>query len=152
VRRVVAGAQGKTLLYGGGGGNVAVQLQMSLAYRDNSLRFEYAAASLEDPLRNQYQSMLEGFDKDWSAWTQETRRDYTNLPPGKYRFRVKAMDSLGQSGAEAVYRLEILPPWYRAWWAYGAYALLFALAATGARRQLIDREREKSRRRTKELE
>jgi signal transduction histidine kinase/CheY-like chemotaxis protein/ligand-binding sensor domain-containing protein len=151
VRRVIAGEQGKMLLYGGAGDMAALN-HSSLAYQDNSLRFEYAAGSLEDPGRNQYQTMLEGFDHDWSAWTRETRRDYTNLPPGKYRFRLKAMDSLGHPGAEAEYRLEILPPWYRTWWAYGAYALLFALAVASARRQLISREREKSRRHTKELE
>ncbi|MGE0130550.1 MAG: response regulator [Blastocatellales bacterium] len=151
VRRVTAGEQGKMLLYGG----AAAQSQASLAYRDNSLRFEYAAGSLEDPAMNQYQSMLEGFDHDWSAWTREARRDYTNLPPGKYRFRVKAMNSLGQMGAEAEYRLEILPPWYRTWWAYVFYALLLAavIFATDRfqRRRVLTREREKSKLREAQL-
>jgi signal transduction histidine kinase/DNA-binding response OmpR family regulator len=152
VRRVTAGEQGKSLLYGGGGSEAATQLLTPLAYRDNSLRFEYAAASLEDPGRNQYQTMLAGFDHDWSAWTRETRRDYTNLPPGQYRFRVKALNALGQAGTEAEYRLTILPPWYRTWWAYGVYALLFVLAAAGSRHWLVKHEREKARRHREELE
>ncbi|MBI1764446.1 MAG: GAF domain-containing protein [Acidobacteria bacterium] len=148
VRRVTAGEQAKTLLYAGGGGNAAAQGVSPVAYGENSLRFEYAAASLEDPTRNQFQTMLEGFDRDWSAWTLETRRDYTNLPPGSYRFRVKALNALGQAGTEAEYRLTILPPWYRTWWAYCAYAL--ALAGLGyavtrlIRRRVVAREREKS--------
>lgn len=150
VRRVTAGEQSQTLLYGGS--EAAAQPERSLAYRDNALRFEYAAASLEDPTRNQYQTMLVGFDHDWSAWTHETRRDYTNLPPGSYRFRVKALNALGQAGTEAEYRLTILPPWYRTWWAYGAYALLLGLAAYGSRHWAVGHEREKSRRNREELE
>ncbi len=148
LRRVTAGAQGKTLLYSGGGGSAAVQSLSPLLYRDNSLRFEYAAANFEDPARNQYQTMLEGFDKDWSAWTVETRRDYTNLPPGSYSFRVRARNALGQEGAEAEYRLTILPPWYRTWLAYGLYALLLVAAGVVTdrlmRRRVEAREREKS--------
>jgi signal transduction histidine kinase len=155
VRRVTAGEGEKTVLYVGGGGDAAAQRLSPLAYRDNSLRFEYAAASLEDPGRNQYQTMLEGFDHDWSAWTLETRRDYTNLPPGQYRFRVKALNALGQAGTEAEYRLEILPPWYRTWWAYAVYALLLAAAIYAATRLLrwrvVAREREKSALREAEL-
>ncbi|HEX5690381.1 MAG TPA: triple tyrosine motif-containing protein, partial [Roseiflexaceae bacterium] len=147
VRRVTAGEQAKTLLYGGGGGEAAQRI-LPVAYGDNSLRFEYAAASLEDPTRNQYQTMLEGFDHDWSAWTTETRRDYTNLPPGTYRFRVKALSALGQASTEGEYRLTILPPWYRTWWAYALYALLLAAAIYAAtrllRRRIVAREREKS--------
>ncbi|MBL8191933.1 MAG: response regulator [Acidobacteria bacterium] len=151
VRRVTAG-ESATLLYGGGGGEASIQMNSPVPYADNTLRFEYAVASLEDPTRNQYQTMLEGFDHDWSAWTHETRRDYTNLPPGDYRFRVKSLNALGQAGTEAEYRLTVLPPWYRTWWAYGAYVLLLGFAAYGSRHWLVAHEREKARRQKAELE
>jgi signal transduction histidine kinase/ligand-binding sensor domain-containing protein len=128
LRRVTAGDRDRTVLYAGGGGD-ALRTQPAIAFKANALRFEYTAASFENPSKNQFQTILEGFDDDWSAWTTETRRDYTNLPPGKYRFRVRAMNALMQPGsAEAEYRFEILPPWHRTWWAYGLYALLLALA------------------------
>jgi signal transduction histidine kinase len=128
LRRVTAGDRDRTVLYNGGGGD-ALQAQPAIAFRANALRFEYTAASFEDPSKNQFQSMLEGFDEDWSAWTTETRRDYTNLPPGQYRFRVRAMNALMQPGsAEAEYRFVILPPWYRTWWAFGIYLLLLGSA------------------------
>ena len=145
IRRVVAGDTDKSVLYSGGGGR-ALQQRTEIPYRANAVRLEFAAASLEDPARNQFKSMLEGFDTNWSAWTTETRRDYTNLPPGKYTFRVKALNSrLIESTEDGVYHFEILPPWYRTWWAYGGYMLLLAGAAFGSdrlmRHRLIAKER-----------
>ena len=32
---------------------------------------------------------LDGFEREWSAWTHEVPRDYTNLAFGDYRFRVR---------------------------------------------------------------
>ena len=144
VRRVTAGQLEKKLVYGGAG----PALGQPIPFDGNALRFEYAAASFEDPTANQFQTKLEGFDKAWSDWTFETRRDYTNLPPGKFRFVVRARNLLLQDSTEADFRLQILPPWYRAWWAYGLYLLTFAGGVFAVdrvmRRRLIARERARS--------
>jgi hypothetical protein len=131
VRRATAGDKEKRTLYEGAG---APQKPSEILYRNNAIRLEFAATSLDVPLKNEFQSKLEGFDPDWSDWSTETRRDYTNLPPGGYRFRVRSKDILWQEGGEADYRFKILPPWYRTWWAYGLYALLLAGAIYAAGR------------------
>jgi hypothetical protein len=69
LRRVTSGEADKKTLYGGGG--EAFQTEPSIPYKANALRFEYAATSFENPSKNQFQSKLEGFDDDWSAWTTE---------------------------------------------------------------------------------
>jgi diguanylate cyclase (GGDEF)-like protein len=89
-----------------------------LPYKENALSFEFAAAFYEKPGTTQFQYFLEGFDMDWSEWTLNTSKEYTNLPEGKYSFRVRAKNLYGTMGREAVYSLRILPPWYRTWWAY----------------------------------
>ncbi|MEO8658237.1 MAG: ATP-binding protein [Bryobacteraceae bacterium] len=153
LRQVVAGDKEKRVWYAGG--DASNRIETIITYKDNNVRFEYAIASYDDPSRNQFQSKLEGFDSDWSAWTAETRRDYTNLPPGKFRFRVRAKDIRELEAREAEYRLKILPPWYRTWWAYGVYLLLLGACFFGAdrvmRKRLIAREREKSTLREAEL-
>ncbi len=73
--------------------------------------------------------MLEGVDRDWSAWSTESHRDFTNLGFGRYRFRVRGRNVAGQISGEASYAFTILPPWHRTWWAYAAYLLLLALGA-----------------------
>ncbi|MCB0620678.1 MAG: response regulator [Saprospiraceae bacterium] len=116
-------AQGDSLLYGGAG--VSPQLP-ELDFALNSLRFRYAAPSYDDESANEYQYWLEGYDQGWSDWTQETYKDYTGLPPGNYRFRVRARNIYGMIGEEAVGEIAILPPFYRTWAAYFVYALLLA--------------------------
>ena len=89
-----------------------------LPYRENALSFKFAAAFYEKPGTTQFQYLLEGFDNEWSDWTDKTDKEYTNLPEGRYRFRVRARNIYGTLGREAIYSLRILPPWFRTIWAY----------------------------------
>ena len=76
--------------YGGAAARGEAPAMPRLGPRDNALRFEFASTELRRaPRRRSIRSMLEGFDPNWSAWTAESRRDYTNLPPGTFRFRVQ---------------------------------------------------------------
>jgi len=132
VRRVSVG--GDSVIFGGatltGDGNLAPVLD----YSKNSLRFEFSASSYEEIARNQFQTFLEGFNKSrptGSAWSEETAKDYTNLPPGHYRFRVRARNVYAHESSEAVYAFKILPPWYRTWWAYLSYVLAAGAVVLG---------------------
>ncbi|MCX6556738.1 MAG: PAS domain S-box protein [Candidatus Aminicenantes bacterium] len=94
-----------------------------LPFRQKALSFEFAATFYEKPGSMQFQYLLEGFDREWSDWTGETRKEYSYLPEGSYRFHVRAKNIYGTLGREAVYSLRILPPWYRTWWAYGLWMI-----------------------------
>ena len=114
----------------------------------NSLRFEFALPSHIDESATEYQSRLDGFDTDWSAWTREGQRDYTNLGFGNYRFRVRARGVTGAVSDEAAYAFTILPPWYRTWLAYGGYIMLGVLVLSVVTRltrlRVTARERERA--------
>ena len=98
----------------------------SISYNNNTLRFEYAAPFFEQESRTQYQTWLEGFEPSWSDLDVNYYKEYTNLSPGKYTFHVRAVNVFHKQSDEAVYSFEILPPWYRTWWAYALYALAAA--------------------------
>ena len=105
----------------------------TLDYAKNALRFEIAAPAFGvQPSR--FQVLLEGVDTEWSPWSTEAYRDYTNIHEGTYTFRVRAMNEFGSVSRQGIYSLRILPPWYRTWWAYMAYALFGALAFFGVSR------------------
>ncbi len=81
------------------------------------LRFEVASSSLDDPSRNRFRFRLDGQDSDWSPWTAEPRKDFTNLGAGLYRFRVETRDVYGRVGKEAGFSFAVSTPWYRKAWA-----------------------------------
>ncbi len=99
-------------------------LKPILPYSKNSMVFHYAAQPGEDESFMRYSYFLEGNDKDWSEWTPETKKEYTNLHERKYLFRVKARNIYDQESIEANYEFTILAPWYRKWWAYMLYVLI----------------------------
>jgi len=106
-------------------------LKPVLKYNDNHLVFHYSAPCYIKEKANLYSYKLEGFDKRWSNWTSETKKEYTNIPEGNYVFRVIAKNIFGTESREARYEFSILPPWYRTYWAYGVYLILTVLAVWG---------------------
>ena len=108
-----------SLLFGGYGKNTTP----SLAFDDNEISFLYSSASFYEESKTQYQYILQGFDDDWSSWTTETQKDYTNIPVGEFEFRVRSKNILNEIGKEDVFAFTILPPWYRTWWMYLLYGV-----------------------------
>ncbi|MDO8943305.1 MAG: two-component regulator propeller domain-containing protein, partial [Desulfobacterales bacterium] len=81
------------------------------------LIFDFVALHFADPARNAYRFRLEGFDDDWRDAGASREVTYTNLPPGRYTFRVKAVTSRGVwSEEDATYRFTIAKPYYRTPW------------------------------------
>jgi serine phosphatase RsbU (regulator of sigma subunit) len=92
-----------------------------LIYKNNNINFEFAALSFDNEKENVYSYYLEGFDNNWSEWTTESKKNYTNLNEGTYTFHIKSKNVYGKEGEEDTYTFTILPPWYRTGWAYLGY-------------------------------
>ena len=120
IRRVTV--NGDSAVWGGN----ELQSAPVLQYEMHSMRFAFTAPSYDAPEGSMFQVLLEGYDRDWSSWTGETRKDYTGLPEGGYTFRVRGRNVYGETGREASFAFSILPPWYRMWWAYLVYTMLAA--------------------------
>ncbi len=76
-------------------------------YPDHNLRFAFAAPRYDAPEGTHYRVRLDGLDDDWSAWTHETDKDYTNLWEGRYVFRVQARDVYGFVSREDTFTFRI---------------------------------------------
>ncbi|MEO5984122.1 MAG: two-component regulator propeller domain-containing protein, partial [Ferruginibacter sp.] len=102
------------------------QNKIELAYNENRISFQYMGIHYANPRLNQYEYRLEGYDKDWIKAGRQRTATYTNLSPGTYTFYVKAANSDGLwSKNIAEIKVVIHPPWWKTWWAYIIYALLF---------------------------
>jgi signal transduction histidine kinase/DNA-binding NarL/FixJ family response regulator len=117
-----------------------------LSYRRRNIGFRCAASFFEKESATRYRYFLAGYDHQWSGWTSETRRHYTNLDAGRYTFRVQARNIYGDISREDAFSFRVLSPWYRTWWAYCLYAagllFLFYQALKWRSRQLV-REKER---------
>ena len=135
------------------------QRSAEIEYGRRDLTFEYVALHYSHPSDNRYLYRLDRYDAGWQGPVAERSIRYTNLAPGPYTFRVKALSSHGvPSDEEAVFSFVIRPPFYATWWfrALAGLGLLLTLAgAYGLRvRQLRRRQEElegQVARRTEEL-
>ena len=91
-----------------------------------SIKVDFSATFYENLEHNRYSYMLEGYDNNWSSWSERTTKEYTSLSPGEYTFMIKARNVYGRESAVSQFHFEILPPWYLTHWAYIMYGLLFA--------------------------
>ena len=99
---------------------------VSLRYDENSLRFVYSANSYMDERQTKYQTLLDGFETNWSSWSSENRKEFTNLDPGTYTFRLRAKNALNVISAEETIIIRISPPWWGTWW-FRAFIMIFFL-------------------------
>jgi signal transduction histidine kinase/class 3 adenylate cyclase/streptogramin lyase len=111
---------------------ISEKREIKLSYKDNILSFEFAALSYRNSFKNQYAYKLESFNDNWIQLGTERKVTFTNLDPGKYTLRVKGSNNDGVWNEEgASLKITITPPWWKTWWAYGFYVLMFAGAVFG---------------------
>ncbi len=96
-------------------------------YAQNSLTFEFTATFFETEAPNQFCYYLEGFDAEWSDWALSNKKEYTNLPAGKYIFHVKSRNIFGTESSETSFRFIIKTPFYRTILAYTLYIIALVL-------------------------
>lgn len=122
-----------------------------LPYEVTDIHFEFSSPRLKDQTRVQYSYFLEGLDDRWSDWTEAPQKDYAQLYPGRYTFRVKARSMLGELAPEARYSFIILPVWYLTNWAIALY-LVVLVSALYASRKLVKRKIKKEKNKTRHEE
>jgi signal transduction histidine kinase/ligand-binding sensor domain-containing protein/ActR/RegA family two-component response regulator len=111
---------------------IAITPKTPLPPGDGDLEFHYTALSLVNPDRVRFKYQLEGFDRDWVDADTSRVAHYTNIPPGAYRFRVKACNNDGvwnETGASFEFFLE--PFFYQTGLFYVLCGLAAVLAAFG---------------------
>jgi ligand-binding sensor domain-containing protein/signal transduction histidine kinase len=126
------------------------QKEMVLHHRQNTFSFDLAVIDYTNPRENRLIYYLEDYDNSWHSCGLDQSAYYFNVPPGKYIFRVKAVNSLG-AWSEKKMDVIVLPPWWRTWWAYTLYAVLIIAALWGLnrlqRQRILEAEKERSQKR-----
>jgi ligand-binding sensor domain-containing protein/signal transduction histidine kinase len=102
------------------------------------LQIEYSAIRLRSQERIRFRYMLENFDHDWTEPLNSRVANYTNLPPGEYRFRVQAFEmNMPDKATQASLGIDWRPHIYRTGWFLGlCSAVLLALVLSAYRFRL----------------
>ncbi|MEP7267848.1 MAG: two-component regulator propeller domain-containing protein, partial [Saprospiraceae bacterium] len=96
-----------------------------LKHYQNSVGFSYSNKNITGRDKMGYSYFLEGKDTSWSKPSLvNNSRNYYNLTPGKYTFKVISHGANGTWSLPAEYQFSILPPWWQTWWAYLSYLIL----------------------------
>ena len=96
---------------------------LKLPYDNNFLTFTYVGVASNFEKKVRYQYMLEGLDENWSLLTQRTEISYANLGPGKYNFKVRAVNADGYWSPETNFEFVIMFPLWLRWWAFVVYVI-----------------------------
>ena len=113
---------------------------MRLPARTRDLQIDYTALSLTAPEKVHFKYKLEGQDPDWREVVNDRQVQYSNLPPGPYRFRVIACNNSGVWNEQGdALEFSIAPAYYQTNW-FRALCAVLVLALVWAIYQIRVRQ------------
>lgn len=95
--------------------------KIKLSHNDNSFAVEFSTLELDRPESVRFIYSLD--NENWETLPHGLNRvNFSNINPGVYTLRVKAVDNGIESDVTTL-TIDISPVWYRSWWAMLLYAL-----------------------------
>ncbi len=92
-----------------------------------NIEFNYAGLAYYLPTRLRFRYMLEGYDRNWIEAGTRREAFYTNLPPGRFRFRVTACNADNVCTEEgSIVAFSLAPHFYQRIWFWPLIALAVA--------------------------
>ncbi len=115
--------------------DMAERVELPADYISFTIGFAALNARIQEHVHYRY--CLEGYDKGWIAGSGAHSATYSNVPHGRYTFRVKAcVGGDLESSAEISKTIVIRPPLWLSWWAYILYAIAVAALLFGVYRMM----------------
>ncbi len=105
---------------------------------DRDLRVVARLMSFADPAAHRYRFRLNGYDPDWVDVGASGERLLPRQSPGRYTLDIVAAGADGRWSAPMTLAFEVMPPWWRTWWAWALYAMA-GLGIVGAAAALYRR-------------
>lgn len=117
-------ADGDSLIIAGHYSGEDIRALQPFEYFENAFRFSFTSPIYSQHDKVWFQSFLEGSDEGWSSWNTKRNKEYTNLSPGEYTFKLRAKNHSGLESQVVSFHFTINPPWYASNLAKFFYALL----------------------------
>ena len=104
-------------------GSISYIKKITLKNNQSNFNIDFASLSYTAPELTQYWYKLEGINNDWIYLDKNNKVFFTELPSGKYQFKVKSLSN-GVWSEEAAINITILPPIWASRYAFFCYFLL----------------------------
>ena len=99
------------------------------------LQIDYTSPTFSIPQKVKFRYKLDGYDDDWHEAGPRRQAFYTDVPPGKYTFRVMAANSDGVwNERAATLQFSIAPAYYQTTWFRAISAVSFVALLWAAHR------------------
>ena len=121
IRRLENITDNKLVIAGNGSQNA-----IEIPYWQNNIRISYSLPFYRQE-KIKFQYYLEGYSHQWSDWSTQSEKEFTNLNQGNYSFKVRAKINEENISRETILTFTVLPPWYASTIALVCYMLLLIL-------------------------
>ena len=113
---------------------------LKLSPHPRELQIDYTSPTFLIPQRVKFRYRLDGYDRDWHEAGTRRQAFYTDLPPGKYSFRVIACNSDGVWNEQGdTLEFSVAPVYYQTNW-FRALCVVLLLVLLWAAYQYHDRQ------------
>lgn len=101
---------------------------VQLPWKNNTLSIHFAALEFTQPQKNTYKYTIEGLDKEWHNIENQNQINISSLPSGKYLLKIIGSNNDLVWGMERMIEINVDTPFYRTFWAYILYIIVFLIA------------------------
>ncbi len=120
--------------------SISYTQSVELNYKQNSFSFDFVATNYIYPDKNKFRYRLKGFSDSWITVENHASATFTNIPPGKYDFEVKASNNDGVwSEVPTAVAITIIPPLWKRWYAFMLYIVFGLIVILYLRNETIKR-------------
>lgn len=109
--------------------NCSIEAAGSFEYDENNITIQFTVPEYNKYINAEFQYKLDGLQEEWTEWSSRTFANFKNLPPGNYTFQVRAKIANSKPENIAIYRFEVLKPWYLTTVALFIYMILGIILA-----------------------
>jgi len=119
--------------------SVTVLDQLTLGYKDNSLRIAFSPLTYSAHSLVQYK--MEGIDEEWKIADKDNLASFSFLPPGRYTLLLRSINAEGVPyDKTTTLRIFIKSPFWQTWWFYTLLAISMAMLLYWFDRQRMKRK------------
>ncbi len=126
---------------------------VELAYDQNVFTIGFTAINYINANKISYEFKLVGYDGDWRLSEASRSAYYSNITPGTYVFKVRAViDGVVDNNSLATLDIEVKAPWWESPWAYLGYFVILISMLFAAYKLLKERIKTQQQLRLERLE